>query len=177
MEIISALAVGTFYFWIFLFVFVFILSSLVENEHGGWATITFIGTTAVLHFTNIINIGLLFQNPIMLGVYFLLYVIAGIVWSMTKWYYYCKEWAEERKTHFYKYHTNATVEEYNKHMEDIWPAAKFHKAKIIKWMTFWPFSFVGTILNFRLFFKKVYVMVGSMFENISNSLKKQYIKK
>lgn len=63
-------------------------------------------------------------------------------------------------------------------IKDITPIGIKHKGKIISWISYWPLSLIGTILNdpFRRFFEWIYESVSEFYDKITTRQKNKYIK-
>lgn len=186
-----------------------------ETERWGWATITFIGSVTALHFVGGVNVLAFLQvHLVEVGLYSLLYLAAGVVWSFVKWFSFLhrsRDDLRERREKFkdsYEKHIKSSqyapqsrkiavpgrldlpgeeekepikIPTFEDYLRDYGssslkrPTAADNKGRIIGWMAFWPFSFVGTFLNDpvrRLFnalfrhFKMLYQkMVDHVFRN------------
>lgn len=62
-------------------------------------------------------------------------------------------------------------------IEKITPIGIEHKAKIVSWISYWPLSLIGTLLNdpFRRFFEWIYESVSGVYDKITQRLKSKYI--
>lgn len=59
----------------------------------------------------------------------------------------------------------------------ITPKGIDNKAKIVSWISYWPLSLIGTLLNdpFRRFFEWVYESVSGVYDKITKRLQNKYI--
>lgn len=62
-------------------------------------------------------------------------------------------------------------------IEKITPIGLEHKAKIVSWISYWPLSLIGTLLNdpFRRFFEWIYESVSGVYDKITQAQKSKYI--
>lgn len=62
-------------------------------------------------------------------------------------------------------------------IKQITPIGIEHKAKIVSWISYWPLSLIGTLLNdpFRRFFEWIYESVSGVYDKITQRLKSKYI--
>jgi hypothetical protein len=62
-------------------------------------------------------------------------------------------------------------------IETITPKGIDNKAKIVSWISYWPLSLIGTLLNdpFRRFFEWVYESVSGVYDKITKRLQNKYI--
>lgn len=94
-----------------------------------------------------------------------LYIAAGVAWAFAKWYFFVlgkRDELDKRLT------SNYVIDNIDKFI----PTARENKARIMSWMTYWPFSAVWTFLNdpVRRAFQMVYSRIESSFDKISNTM-------
>src|SRR3989344_55616 len=151
----TLLVFGGFWFWAAvvvesLFLIFWVSSDNEESSSGLWARVSVI--IAVLLFQFLGGPSLLrmvAENPwptlFSVGGYFFI----GTIWGVIKWYLYVlqkKEEYEEEKAAYTPDGRGRTWEEYIRNKmpkgTTIVPQAAKHKARILRWMTFWPWSAV-----------------------------------
>lgn len=134
----------------------FILATiLTETESWTMATLTLVGTVFAMHHFHVLDVyGYVQANLFETGMYLLCYIGTGVVWSFVKWFsflYRHRDKVREAKETFaeaYKVSGHGTVQDYLLHRGlHKRPNAADNKSRIVAWMTFWPFSLVGTFLN------------------------------
>jgi hypothetical protein len=185
-------ALGTIWFWLLLFIDFCIITALVENESGVWATIVFLGSLFGLNFLwKLPIIDSVKTNPGHTALLILSYFAIGVVWSIVKWYFfvhnkmvkynnYKAEFLKDNKA------TELTPELAAKFMESLGnrydarndgitgkaPAASEHKASLTRWGTYWPFSIVGTLLNdvVRRTWEYIYEMLQTTYQRMSEAI-------
>lgn len=140
------------------------------------------------------------EQPFTLLLYGGLYVVLGLAWSVIKWAVYVKaqrrsydrirrEFCTSRRIHqgdnFTPGEKKAWAEHLRSHYSDgrktfkhysssdatiIIPDVTENKAAIIRWMTYWPFSMLYTLLNdpVRRLFEWVYESVGVWLQGMAN---------
>jgi len=170
---------------------------LLEIEREGWATTVFSLGIALLIWTFKMSIlTVIFISPLMTIAFIVFYVLAGVSWSFLKWNSFSKrifEKAVEVKRQFlveYKVINDDNREALNTRVKslglkggsyirngDTWeevcgkiaPAPIDKKSTIISWISYWPMSLLGTLLNnpFRKFFTWVYESVSGFYEQIT----------
>ncbi len=117
------------------------------------------------------------------------YFVAGAIWAPVKWYFHClniRDKFNEIKEAFFEEHSITTGGKVSSQLRSQWkerlryngfvneeavePKAIKHKAKILMWMTHWPFSFVWTVLNdpIRRIFIAIYDHMVGMLQKISD---------
>jgi len=137
---------------------------LTELEHWGFATLTLGVSVAALHYFNIVDVYTFLKTHLLtVGLYTLLYLATGVVWSFIKWFSYLYRFrddlreAKEAHQEYIRTHTmppegEFTFSDYMDHRYELRhlrerPTAAKNKSRIIAWIALWPFSLVGTFLN------------------------------
>ena len=87
----AAFAFGTFWFWTAAAVVAIVITALVENEEGAWATFVFLASLVGLNWLSRAGVGrFLVLHPWRVLAYVVVYFVAGAVWSLAKWYFYVR---------------------------------------------------------------------------------------
>lgn len=141
---------------------------LVQLEYFGWSTIAVLASLAGLYFLNSAEAMALFRvHGPWLPLYALGYVALGTMWSFVKWWSYLmgfrRAFREARDgflevqgdrpytTDDMREHFRYKMPSHPKYGADIArlrkPVAQDNKGRIVAWTGFWPFSFVGTVLD------------------------------
>jgi hypothetical protein len=164
------LALGTIGFWLLVFIDFVVITALVENEEGVWATVVAIGSIIGLNYLwKLPIVAAIKANPGHTALLIASYFAIGIGWSFVKWVLFLhKENFKYRdfKTQFLakKNAAELTPELAASLMEDLDSHNKYeayrdhrisatppqfldHKGKLTRWATYWPFSIIGTLLN------------------------------
>ncbi len=190
-EILAFFALGTWGFLAAVAAVIIALIVFAEDD-GVKATFTLVLGALFLQFIAKYDlVTFAKEQPLALLLYGGLYVVLGLAWSVIKWAFYVKaqrrtydrirkefctargigqgdfgptqkrDWAAYLKSHYtdgektFKHHSSsdATI---------IIPDVTENKAAIIRWMTYWPFSMLYTLLNdpVRRLFERVYESVG-----------------
>lgn len=101
--------------------------------------------------------------------YAAVYVPIGVMWAVVKWWFYVREQARRR--------TDAIMQakSYESDRGGLSilrkpPQVSEHKSDIMRWMGWWPFSLVGTLLNdpFRRMFEAIYRHLGTFLQKMSD---------
>lgn len=164
MEYILALY-ATLGFWVVLSLGAvgLLLFVFVENERGVLGLLLITGTLIGLHFlTEIKPFTYVYNNPLNTLLYASGYILIGIIWSMFKWDRYGAKWRRKYDTAKLEYaeyleHHNRTTSAQGgdtPYAFKTWapyavaqkPVASNHKERITTWMTFWPWSFIWTLI-------------------------------
>lgn len=145
-----------------------VVAVLTETEKFGWATFSVLVAVAAAQWLNWVDIiGAVRHNLLVNLAYLGGFIVVGVVWSFVKWFSFLMRFRDVlRKTTVRgsKYYGHT---EYRGISLKKKPQAAEQKARITAWMIFWPFSFVGTLLNDP---------VRRIFNLIFGSLKQQYQK-
>jgi len=188
-------ALGTFWFWLLVLIDFVVITALVENENGLWATIVMIGSLFGLNYLwKLPILDTVKTNPghtaMLVGSYFVL----GAVWSLVKWFFYLHKQRikyEEYKAAFLKENNAAELtpslaakladtlagspRKYSTWNDDAAvsaapPNAREHKGDLTRWATYWPFSIIGTLLNdvVRKAWTYIYELLQSTYQRMSN---------
>lgn len=170
--LLSWFLIGSLGFWVLLFLSIFIIASLVENEHGFWAFIVLASTITLLHFANANGVfSWIFNNPLLLGLYVLGYFVTGTIWVFVKWCFFLlnlKEKMKEAKTK-YGEKWKEQLGTYSAYSKDNIPDPRNYKTEIMRWMTYWPFSMLATLLKdpIRWIWKFIYIKISDTLKSIS----------
>lgn len=178
------IAIGSFGFWLFLAAFTILFWICIETESPRWATTSMIGAFVALAYLGDFNL-ITFAKMHPLGFLGMVaaYLFGGVVYSIIKWWRYCKlaarkyreletNWAEAghlnlpltsvQKKSFFEYSWEA------KELSSR-PKARKNKSRILTWMIYWPFSATWTLINDPIvrFFKEAFARLSNVFDKIS----------
>jgi hypothetical protein len=183
-------ALGTIWFWALLLLDFIIITALVENEKGFWATVVFIGSLIGLDYLWKLPILQTIQlNPLKFTELVSLYFGLGIGWSILKWYLF----TTKEKFRYNEYKADFLSKRNAKELtpalasalqdslagQPAWgsykisavpPSAREHKADLTRWATYWPMSMIGFALNdvVRKSWRYIITMLQSTYQRISN---------
>lgn len=182
-------ALGTFWFWVLLAVETVVIICLIEWGKGTFATLSLVATLLLLHFLGGVNLaGYVLEHPITVLTIALGYFAAGTVWAITKWWFHVHEQRaryDEARQQFSQLHGLAgsipdklrpqwveflEVQGSGRHRIEVRPRAREHKARILTWMTYWPWSLTWTVLNdpVRKAFLYIYRQIQDHLQEISD---------
>ena len=110
-------------------------------------------------------------HPILILFYLIGYVFTGVLWAVTKWYFFLRknarlfaEW-KIKCPEVTAYPTLAYAHdfEYN-------PQVSHHKSDLIFWMSYWPFSLLGFFINdlVRKLFQYIYDELSGFLQRMSD---------
>lgn len=102
----------------------------------------------------------------------LAYVPAGILWSFVKWYWLLISYKEKVLAAKEKYEKKAIKTPWDdSYRKDHYPppTAKDNKAKICRWIAYWPLSLVNSLCYdfVKRFFSMIYEWLGSSYDRIT----------
>ena len=183
--------VGSLWFWLLLAVETIVLVVLLEWDQGAIATLTFVATLLVLQFLGDVNLfGYVIEHPLTVALGAAGYFVLGTLWAIAKWWFYVREqrsWYDELRSAFLGMHRleshSAMPEELqsqwqrcvematkNRRRLDVRPLAARHKAGILHWMSYWPWSLSWTILKdpVRKAFLTIYHNIAEHLQEISD---------
>ncbi len=183
--------VGSLWFWLLLAAETIILLVLLEWDQGAIATLTLVATLLVLQFLGDVNVyGYVSHHPwtVVLGA--LGYLAAGTCWAIAKWWFYVSEqraWYDELRGAFLRVHGYERGSQMPDSLQSPWqrclasarkerrrldvhPLAAGHKARILGWMSYWPWSASWTLLKdpVRKAFLSIYHHLADYLQEISD---------
>lgn len=163
---------GTVWFWCLTLltaglIIYFLEGAWIDNDDIGgglWSTILIIVVLTLYYFfgskEDVKNLFIyLRDNPGSSIAFIGIYLVIGVVWSIFKWY-------------FFLLNKRDKVLKRNDFWESDIPKAKDHKAKIISWMSYWPFSAFWTLLNdpIKRTFKFIYSKIEKVYEKMTEKV-------
>ena len=188
--------VGTFWFWALIVVEIVLLFMFVEYENGMGATISLVAFAAALQWCGDVDlIGYVFANPIKLGAVIAAYFLLGAIWGTAKWWIFARDRLEEYqelKDEFLrnkglepgqtvpsqhraewkeKLERNRSHGNYGRTLADT-PRVRDNKARILRWMSFWPVSMLWSFLDdfIKRVFKTIYYRIANLLQRISDNM-------
>jgi len=177
------------------------MTILLELEYEGWAT-TLCSLGIALWLWNFGGCiwGYISVNPLNTLGFIVGYVVLGIIWSIVRWNEHVKgvfrQFNNIKKDFLTKYdlkwpldgdnlknfirilnkdsktfYENMTIEEISKSLT---PKASEKATVITAWISYWPVSLLGTLLNnpFKRFFQWIYSLVSGIYDKITSSHQK-----
>lgn len=182
---LASLAFGTIGFWITFTILAMIVTILVETESGTWATLIMAGS--IVGFSYVCKWSLLVlvkMHPVhaleMIGIYLLI----GIAWSIIKWYFYLRKSLRKYNENKAKFLESEEAENLTPELANdfhsryyygtnrVVPSAKDHRGDFIRWSTYWPFSFIGTMLNdvVRKIYSYAYELLQGTYQKMADHI-------
>lgn len=186
---------GSFFFWLLVVAEIVCLFLFVEWENGFGATVSVLVFGALLQwFGNVDIIGYCAANPWYIAALVGVYFVFGVCWAIVKWRFFCVdrlEDYEELKSEFLRNkgvaegtkivpaeHRTAWKEMLERHRDDRStllsesPKIRHYKALWMRWMSFWPISFIWGIINdfVKRVCKMVYQRLATFLQSISDAI-------
>lgn len=148
---------GTFWFWAVIAVFTVFLTICIETAKATPAIIlTLIVGTLLYQNYAVFTL----QEWLLFGV---LYLIAGLIWAIFKWFLYCKQWVREQNRGEHKYfYAKDTL------------SASDHKERITLWIVYFPLSIVWTVARdvVKNGLSRICDCLSGIFDKIAENAKK-----
>lgn len=154
----SIFVFGSFMFWILTLSCFLILSFLVENDSdANGSTILCIGSyLAIIHWFGDASVfSWISSDPMRIVKYAVGYISLGVVWSFVRLYFKLKMLAAKKNND-----PNVRIPQFSE-----------FKSRIVGWMTYWPASMVGVLLNdiVRNTFKFIVEYLSGSYKAVYNS--------
>jgi hypothetical protein len=183
--------VGSLWFWLLLAVQTIVLVVLLEWDQGAIATLTFVATLLLLQFLGDVNLfGYVIEHPLTVALGALGSFVLGTLWAIAKWWFYVREqrsWYDELRSAFLGMHRLESQRAMPEELQPLWqrcvemaktnhrhldvrPLAARHKAGILRWMAYWPWSLSWTIFKdpVRKAFLTIYHQIAELLQQISD---------
>jgi hypothetical protein len=173
---------------------------LTENEKFGWATALLVISVVLGQWLHVFNlVAYASQHAVATLLYAVGYVVVGIAWSFVKWFSFLmgardkyRDWKIRfltgenldptssipagKAADFKKFIQQSNGYSYHDPVADLVngkrPRAANNKARIVSWMSLWPCSFVGTLLNdpVRRLFNYLFNAFKSLYQKMSDKV-------
>ncbi len=136
--ILEFFALGTFGFWALCSVLSIVFIACIENENHWFPTLASVGLAAI-YWKGFVALGVTWQG-LALGA--LIYVVAGMIWSVYRWFRYVKENADYIRQTFGNTLSASKLADLKDKVSVI-----NNKSRITGWIAYWPWSFVWNIIG------------------------------
>jgi prepilin signal peptidase PulO-like enzyme (type II secretory pathway) len=180
----GALIFGTAWFYGLMALACVLLFTALDHDSGVGATATLLSVATLEQlFGDVKVFTYIRENPLLAVGFLAVYFLAGTLWSIGKWWFYVREERSKydtEKAHFLR-RAGVDGDVIPTSMKKEWadeapdrPSAKTSKAKIMQWMSFWPWSMVWTLVNdpIKKAFKAIFTGIQSLLTKIVNSVYK-----
>jgi hypothetical protein len=183
---VGFLIFGTLWFWLLVSVasisIIWILeSALYGSRHNGgglYSTLVIIGCVILYYFCGSkqdVEDFFVFikDHPVLSLLRILIYIGIGLVWSVFKWYFFLQNTKEKllKQIEYRKEEYPGNTKLNGPIHESDFPKAKDNKARIISWMSYWPFSAFWTLINEPV--KKIFKFIYTKFEGVFTYMEKK----
>lgn len=188
--------VGSFWFWALIVAELVLLFLFTEFENGICATISLVVFGAALQFMGNVNlVGYVVSHPVHLALAVAAYLLLGTAWGVFKWRKLVVDRLRQHDELFaqflhdkglpstttvlpmeyrkdWKYYVDRTKEYKTGQTVADTPLARQHKARIVRWMSLWPFSVTLYLFKDMVaeVFNTIYVRLGAFLQRIADNL-------
>lgn len=164
------LAGSAFVYWSLLVLFVLAMIYAVETTSPTGATFTVILAALAAYFIyGFSTVGYVMEHPLYSLGYVGAYFLAGTVWAGVKWMFFVNSAAraygeipESKRSDSFSFRGRS---------QSVPPQVKENKADIMIWMSYWPFSFVWTMIDdpVKRTFNWIYYKIAGGLQRYSNA--------
>ena len=155
--LLTAIGIGTIWFWVITFVASIIFIASIENDHYKTPTAV-LALLGLIYWKDITATGYGWQTIV---IAIAIYAIVGIIWSAFRWFKYVKSHAEEYR----KIYGNTLKEDRMRELKRMVDVTD-NKSKIVGWVAWWPWSMFWNLLGD--FFTFVYEQVQGIYQKIAD---------
>lgn len=194
LEVLGPLfVIGSIPFWVLAGVYVIFLLWAIDNDSGSLSSVITITFLALLFFMGDLSLKYVVEHPWVIAQYLGGYLLAGVVWSLAKWWFHVngilRKYTAMRASFMTHYNlpVDTHVDQLTKDLRirfneqlDLFarmngglpPQSSKNKARIVMWMTYWPASAVWTLINdpVRRIIENLCNMLGTTFQKISDAM-------
>jgi hypothetical protein len=168
-------------------------------EHDGFLVVSscvilyilFLNFMSQLNFLSLGTLRWIQENPLLSIGIVVLYFVVGVVWSFVKWWLYIKEFVERiidvdklKETVKDKKKELVDSKDYDKEkvrglINKKKPHVKDYKGRIAGWISYWPISFIWSILNdfIKRMVRQLVDYLGDYYQGITNRIFNKLIEK
>ena len=175
---------------------------LTEVERFGWATFLLIVGVAVAQLFHVADLfGWVKTHGVETVIYTLVYVGVGVAWSFVKWFSFLMAFRDKFRQYKASFLSGLTpplnpegqvpenmLEDFRNYLNrqeqysrrgafadnllSARPRAVNNKARIVSWMSLWPCSFIGTVLNdpVRRLFNLLFSWFKGLYQKMSDAI-------
>ena len=181
--------VGTFWFWALVIVEILLLFVFVNYENGIGATVSLLVFGACLQYLGGVDIlNYVTSHPLAVCLAVLGYLLAGMTWSVIRWYIFCRDQLRQYntlKSDFLKEKGLSETKLVPEELRSDWllrlesyrqisyaPSVRDHKNQIIGWMAFWVISMIWFFINdlVKWIFKEIYHFISGFLQRIADNV-------
>ena len=147
-----------------------VLVFLVECEKFWWSTIFMIVSLIATQYFLFDMLTWLKGNYLLFSAYVAIYLAIGVAWSFIKWLLFLFQFRMKRQE------VDLSIKLHNRYYKGTplhkTPKAFNYKIKIVAWMSWWPASMIGTLVNdpVRRFLNLVYTYLSSLYQKMADRI-------
>lgn len=183
--LIGLFALGTIGFWILICVVCGLLIAAVEYEKPGWATVSLAATFGLLAWLGDFNLLTASRaHPVLAACCIGGYVVLGTAYSFVKWWRFLRgmraKYLDTKAAFLERNGIQGTtipdnlLQEWSRNSMGLGtaPKARDHKARILTWMIYWPWSGIWTLINdpVKKLFKAIYAELQAQYQKIADKV-------
>lgn len=150
-----------------------ILMILVQMESNLLGVVWLTSTAVLLHFCGYNTLSWIQQNPLLLLLGFVCYVVLGAGWSIIKWTLFVKDRKASFVENRFRLRRDGTRSQIPMHIPD----PHDEKYRILSWMAWWPVSIINAILfdAIKQIFEAIFRRLYKLLNTITNSIYKDIV--
>lgn len=156
-SILEFFALGTIGFWMLCSLVSVIFIACLENDNQWLPTMVSVALVAI-YWKGFVALGMTWQG-VAIGV--LVYAVAGMLWSVYRWFRYVKEQAASYRQ---RYGVSLTDSQRRELKSEI--SVSDNKSRITGWITYWPWSLLWNIAGD--FVKTIYEQLQGVYQRITD---------
>jgi len=156
--LLTAIGIGTIWFWIITLVASIIFIASIENDHYKTPTAV-LALLGLIYWKDITATGYGWQT---IAIAVAVYAVIGVVWSAFRWFKYVRSKAD----YYRKSYGNMLEDSKLRELKRLVDVAD-NKSKIVGWVAWWPWSMFWNILGD--FFTFVYDQVKGIYQKITDN--------
>jgi hypothetical protein len=174
----GALVFGSLWFWGLISLATLALFTFIDHDDGVGATLTLFAFVALEQlFGGVPILAYVKENPLHTFELVASYFAVGTLWGIGKWWFHVREQRrgyDKAKKEFLTFR-GIDGTDIPSSLKKAWadkaperPEAAESKAMIMRWMTFWPWSFIWTMINdpVKRLFKAIFRNIQSLLQKI-----------
>lgn len=149
---------------------------LTETEHWRWTTLVVIASCIAVQFLDVVNLwGHVRERTLATALTVLGYLALGVVWSFVKWLSFLLAFRRARRRARETpprpgYHDSWHLGTYRGQLLGKVPKAADNKGRIVVWVSYWPFSLLGTLVSdpLHLFVRYLFECLSSSYQRVAD---------
>ena len=176
----AAMALGTMWFWSVFAAVCIALFVFIDDDEGTEASGVLFSFALLLQlFGDFKPFSYLYHHPLATLQWAIVYLALGSLWSIAKWWFYVTKQRDHYNDKRRKFLREEGVkgDEIPSNLKYRWtnlapakPDIYKEKQRVVRWMSFWPWSMVWTLINdpVKKFFNAVYRRMQGLLQKIAD---------